>query len=131
MTLRLTLLLITAALFTSCVEDTDLTSDRENFIGAWTCTEYEGDFAPQTYNVEVTANGLYDGVSIWGLYNQGSSVSLSGTVSGSTIYIDNQIINGITYTGFGTINAALNRVEVSFTANDAGISDNVKAYWLR
>lgn len=131
MKLRLFLLFSTTALFTACVEDTDIVNDRENFIGAWTCTEYEGDFAPQTYNVEVTASGLSEGVLIWGLYNQGGSVSLSGSVSGSTIYIDNQTVNGITYSGFGTINAALNRVEVSFTADDSGVSDNIKARWLR
>ena len=131
MKFRIALLLASVLIFASCVEDNNTISDRENFIGSWTCTEYEGDFAPQTYNVEVTANGLYDGVRIWGLYNQGSSISLSGSVSGTTIYIDNQTVNGITYTGFGTINAALNRVEVSFTADDSGISDNVKARWVR
>jgi len=131
MKFRIAFLLATVFIYASCVEDNNTISVRENFIGSWTCTEYEGDFAPQTYNVEVTANGLYDGVRIWGLYNQGSSISLSGSVSGTTIYIDNQTVNSITYSGFGTINAALNRVEVSFTADDSGISDNVKARWVR
>jgi hypothetical protein len=128
---RIFLLLASAAIFTSCVEDTDLTPDRENFIGAWTCTEYEGDFAPQTYNVEVTANGLGEDVRIYGLYNLGSSTSLTGSVSGSTIFIDNQTVNGITFTGFGNINDDLDLVEVTFTADDAGVADNVKARWVR
>ena len=130
MKFRFSLLLLTAALFTACVEDVNSTADRENFIGAWTCTEYEGDFAPQTYNVEVTADGLNENVRIWGLYNLGSNTSLSGTVSGNTIYIDNQTVNGITFSGFGNINSGFDRVEVSFTADDAGVADNVKARWL-
>jgi hypothetical protein len=131
MKFRFALLIGTAALFTACELDSDTTNDRENFIGAWTCTEYEGDFAPQTYNVEVTADGLGEGVRIWGLYNLGSSTSLTGTVSGNTIYIDNQTVSGITFSGFGNINAGFDRVEVSFTADDAGVADNVKARWLR
>jgi len=124
-------LVILAALFTACVEETDPNNAREDFLGNWTCNEYEGDFAPQTYNVEVTPSGSSNDVRIYGLYNQGSSFVLSGSVSGQTIYIDNQTVNGITISGFGNINNNLDRVDVTFSANDGSGTDNVKATWLR
>ena len=124
-------LVILAALFTACVEETDPTNAREDFLGNWTCNEYEGDFAPQTYNVEVTPFGSGSQVRIYGLYNQGSSFVLSGSVSGKTIYIDNQTVDGITISGYGNINNNLDRVDVTFSANDGSGTDNVKATWLR
>ena len=124
-------LVILAALFTACVEETDPTNAREDFLGNWTCNEYEGDFAPQTYNVEVTPFGSGSQVRIYGLYNQGSSFVLSGSVSGKTIYIDNQTVVGITISGYGNINNNLDRVDVTFSANDGSGTDNVKATWLR
>ncbi len=118
-------------LFTACVEETDPTNAREDFLGSWTCNEYEGDFAPQTYNVDVLPNGGGNGVIIRGLYNQGNSFDLVGSVSGSTIDIPTQAEDGITIAGFGNINNNLNRVELSFTADDGSGPDQVKATWLR
>ena len=118
-------------LFTACVEETDPTNAREDFLGNWTCNEYEGDFAPQTYNVEVLPYGSGNEVRIWGLYNQGNSFVLTGSVSSKTIYIDNQTVNGITISGYGNINNNLDRVDVVFSANDGSGTDNVKATWLR
>ena len=129
---RKILLISTISLFiTACVEETDPTNAREDFLGNWTCNEYEGDFAPQTYNVEVTPFGSGNEVRIYGLYNQGSSFVLSGSVSGKTIYIDNQTVSGIIISGFGNINNNLDRVDVTFSANDGSGTDNVKATWLR
>lgn len=123
--------LATIALFTACVEETDPNNAREDFLGNWTCTEYEGDFAPQTYNVEVTPFGSDNQVLISGLYNFGPTFILGGTVSGKTLNIEYQLVSGVSISGYGNINLNLDRVDVTFTANDGGGADNVRAYWLR
>ena len=78
-----TVLLSLLLLATSCVEETDPTNAREDFLGSWTCNEYEGDFAPQTYNVDVLPNGGGNGVIIRGLYNQGNNFDLVGSLTHS------------------------------------------------
>ena len=128
---RLAIFSIFILLLNSCVEETNPENAREDFLGNWTCNEYEGDFAPQTYNVIVQPSGSGNDVRVVGLYNQGSSFSLAAYVSGSTIYIENQTVDGITITGFGNINNNLDRVDITFSADDGGGTDNVKATWLR
>lgn len=128
---RILIFLLVGLVFTACVEETNPENAREDFLGNWTCNEYEGDFAPQTYNVIVQASGSGNDARVIGLYNQGSSFSLSAYVSGSTIYIENQTVDGITISGFGNINNNLDRVDMSFTADDGSGADNVKATWLR
>lgn len=125
------LVLIAAFTIAGCVDDVPIDETREDFLGNWTCTEYEGEFAPQTYNVEVVAYGSGSAVRIYGLYNQGPGFALSGSVSGSTIFIDNQTVNNITYSGFGNINNDLDRVDLNFSAYDGSTTDDVKAAWLR
>ncbi len=118
-------------LLSSCVEESDPNNAREDFLGNWTCNEYEGDFAPQTYNVEVLPNGNGNDVVIRGLYNQGTGFDLVASVSGSNIDIPTQNEDGFIVAGFGTINDNLNRVELSFSVDEGGLVDNVKATWLR
>jgi hypothetical protein len=125
------ILTLSTIILTSCVEETNPENAREDFLGNWTCNEYEGEFAPQTYNVIVQPSGSGNDVRVIGLYNQGSSFSLTAYVSGSTLFIENQTVNGITITGFGNINNTLDRVDMSFTADDGVGADDVKATWLR
>lgn len=131
--MRFNIIIITVFIFTvlGCVEETNPDNAREDFLGNWTCNEYEGDFAPQTYNVEVIATGPSNDVIIRGLYNQGPGFDIFGIVNGSSITIQNQTVDGIQIGGIGNINDNLNRVELSFTANDGSGVDDVKATWLR
>ena len=122
---------IFTALFTSCVQETDPNNDRDIFLGNWTCNEYEGDFAPQTYNIEVDAFGAGQDVSITGLYNQGNTFVVYGRVEGSTIFISTQTIDGITISGSGNMAASFDRVDLAFTADDGSGGDDIKATWLR
>jgi hypothetical protein len=118
-------------LLTACVEETNPNNDREDFLGNWTCNEYEGDFAPQTYDVEVLPTGDGNDVVIRGLYNQGTGFDVVASVSGNTIDIPTQNEDGFTIAGRGTINNNLDRVELSFTADDGSGPDDVRATWLR
>jgi hypothetical protein len=125
------MVLATALVLNSCVDETDLSNDREDFLGFWTCNEFEGDFAPQTYTIEIYASGSGNDVRIEGLYNQGNNFIVSGEVSGQTLFIDQQTVDGITLSGSGTMKSTLDEFSLNFTANDGSGNDNVKARCIR
>ncbi len=128
---RLFLLLAVIFIVQGCEVDSDPTNAREDFLGNWTCNEFEGDFAPQTYDVQVYAIGTGHQVGISGFYNQGPAFTVTGDVSGATLFISTQVVDGITIAGSGTMNANFDRVDLTFTANDGSGPDNVKANWVR
>ena len=128
---RLLLILISFAAIHACTPESDPDNAREDFLGDWTCNEYEGDFAPQTYNVEILASGTGKSVLIVGLYNQGSNFVLSGYVDGRTLFINTQTVDGFNIGGSGNMANSFDRIELSFTADDGSGSDNVKATLLR
>ena len=87
---RLSLAVLLIA-FVSCVDDSDLYDNREFWIGSWTCSEIEGDFAPQTYPVEIVERVVLTEVGIKGLYNQGLSFTVIAEISGDNLVIPTQI----------------------------------------
>lgn len=115
----------------ACETDQDDQSTREDFLGQWTCTEIEGELAPQTYAIEIYAIGLGNAVGIRGLYNQGNNFVLNGEISGRTIMLPLQMVGGITFGGSGTMTSELDEIKLNFTANDGSGNDQVKAICLR
>lgn len=128
---RIFFALALGAIFTSCTPESEPNTDRDLFLGDWTCNEYEGDFAPQTYNVEILASGAGKNVLVVGLYNQGSNFILSGYVDGITLFINTQSVNGFTIGGSGNLSNSFDRIDLIFTADDGSGSDIVKANLLR
>ena len=128
---RLFLILLSFAALHACTIESDPDNAREDFLGDWTCNEYEGDFAPQTYNVEILAIGSESSVRIIGLYNQGNNFALSGYVQGSTLFITTQTVDGIAIAGSGIMANSFDRIDLNFTADDGSGGDNVKANLLR
>lgn len=128
---KLSLLSILFISLHSCVEEPDPTNAREDFLGNWTCNEYEGDFAPQTYDVEFYAIGSGSTVGIRGLYGQGVNFVIEGEVNGQSVFISTQTVGGITIAGSGTLSNSYDRIEMTFSADDGGGVDNVKATLLR
>ncbi len=104
---------------------------REDLLGTGRCNEYEGDFATQTYTIQVDAKGSGNNVNIFGFYNVGNGLPVVGEVQGSSLYIYPQTVDGIQFSGTGTMNNTLDQVEISFSANDGGGTDQVRAMWIR
>jgi len=124
-------LFIIIILLNACTIESDPNNDREVFLGNWTCNEYQGDFAPQTYNLEIYAIGSGDRIGLAGLYNQGPSFVVVAEVSGSSLFISTQTVDGITIAGSGTIASNFDQISLNFSADDGSGNDQVKATLLR
>jgi hypothetical protein len=113
----------------SCVDEQDLLDNREQWIGNWTCSEIEGDFAPQTYPVEIVERVVITEVGIKGLYNQGYGFSVIAEIEGNTIVIPTQTVDGIQIAGSGDLMEE--EIVLYFDADDGSGTDLVKASLLR
>jgi hypothetical protein len=122
----LAVLLIAAV---SCVDDSQLYDNREFWVGSWTCSEIEGDFAPQTYPVEIVERVVLTEVGIKGLYNQGLSFTVIAEISGDNLVIPTQIVDDIQIAGSG--NLENEEIILFFDADDGSGVDQVKAMLVR
>lgn len=128
---KLLILLVGFMFLQSCeIDDTEV-SDRTNYLGKWTCNEIEGEFAPTSYPITIESYGSGNSIRIRGLYNQGNNFSVEAGVSGRSLFIDQQTINGITISGSGVLSGNLNLLTLNFIANDGSGNDNVKAECYR
>lgn len=113
----------------SCVDEADLLDNRDQWIGSWTCSEIEGDFAPQTYPVEIVERVIITEVGIKGLYNQGFNFTVIGEINGTSIVIPTQVIDGLQIAGSGDL--INEEIILYFNADDGSGTDQVKASMLR
>lgn len=117
---------LTAFLFlTSCEDDIVNVDDRQQWLGAWTCNETQGAFAPQSYTITIYEGIQLDEVEVSGLYNQGSAFTLQANVFNNDLIIPSQTVDGITIAGSFTISASGNSATVDFRANDGTGPDDV------
>ena len=111
----------------SCVPDTDLDQDeRLNWVGEWSVTETTGEFAPQTYTVQISL-GSSSLLLLQGLYAQGSMFALDASVSGQNFILPSQSVSGFSVSGSGTANEDFTEMNLTFTINDGSGADNVTA----
>lgn len=113
----------------SCVDDSQLYDTRELWIGSWTCSEIEGDFAPQTYPVEIVERVILTEVGLKGLYNQGLNFTVIAEIAGDNLVIPSQEVDGITLAGSG--NLENEEITLYFDADDGSGVDKVKALLVR
>lgn len=129
--LNLTKTLLTGAVlalmtvgFTSCKKDSD--PDREKFLGNFTVTTGSiacgvtgnSTIAAGTAIVISENSGGDEKVSV----NIGGALSLVATADGNTITIDNQTLNGFTYTGSGTLSSST--LTLSINEFDPSVPEN-------
>lgn len=115
---------------------------EQSLEGEWTCTE--------TSEIFLSVNSELKGTSVFpvyfaqdamndnkyyidNFYQLGSGVQVEIMFSlGTTITIESQTVNGITFSGSGTVNAAANQIDLSYTADDGGGEvDHVTAEYTR
>lgn len=118
-------------LFLSCVKDDSSDYSYIDWVGMWTCNEFEGDFAPQTYDVEIVERVSNNAVSIKGLYNQGALFVVEGVVDGNALDIPLQTVDGITIAGSGNLNGTADQVNLDFMVDDGSFTDEVQARLVR
>lgn len=112
--------------FASCTteDDSDDVDPRLKFGGTWIANENSTVFGASAYQVTAsndTSNSSQ--ILIYNFYNLGLGTPVRGIVSGNNLSIGSQQVSGQTISGSGTF--ASNNVNITFTANDGQVSDNV------
>jgi hypothetical protein len=125
----LILSLLMGGLLAGCEEEpgpNDPAAIRDNFLGQWLVNENMGQFAPQTYTVEIVAGAENDEMVLEGLYNF-PATRVTVVLNGLDWIIPNQTTGSVNFVGNGTSNTSYDQIALSFTANDGSGPDNVEA----
>ena len=102
---------------------------RENvkFLGAYTMAETCG-LSDDTYDLVIWESGRdAQSIIIYNLYNWGEIAS--ATVSGNTLTIEEQILDGNSFSGTGTLN--VDALEINFDVSLGTESDSCNATGVR
>lgn len=112
----------------SCEELTDSLSPRDNIVDTWKCQETDASNITENFLVEIEADNLsLTGVKIYNFNHLGNSVAVKANVSGSTITISNQTVDGFTISGNGTIAADYEKITLKYSVDDGGGKENYNA----
>lgn len=114
-----------AFILSSCTEG-DILTDADiiqNISKQWTCAEASG----VEYDVTIQAGAGENEIKMFNFNDYGSTVATVATVSGTTITISPQNINGDDVFGTGTINADYTSISFTYTVDDGGGEMNITA----
>ena len=115
-------LLAICLIFTGCI----LEEINSNLAGVWNCTESSEIFLKSTKGTsifDVVFKQDAENLSkyyIENIYDLGSATEVYATVSGSTITIPEQTVNGFVFKGSGTINDQYDLIDMTYTVDDGG-----------
>lgn len=122
-------LLFTAAaaisLFTSCAPDNDnnLLDDRDKFTGSWTVQDSGSVSGASTYTVTIDKAGG-DTLKMFNFYALGSSIYTYAVVSGTSIVVPGQVVDGIQLNGSGTYSN--DKFSIAYSAPTLGDNGTAK-----
>lgn len=117
----------------SCQPDDGLdTGDvRDDYVGTWNCAEVSQIFGTSNYTVKITKGDQDDVVKVSNLYNIGIQNEVLFTVFDNNITINNQTVDGNTFSGSGTSEANYSSFNLNYTAVSGGDSDNVTSTFTK
>ena len=98
--------------------------------GTWQCDEESSIFKSTNsfYDVTIEADQADSAkIIIFNFYQLGLTESVTAFISGSTVRINQQVVDGYTVSGNGTVSKDLNTIEWSYTTFDGADTDNVTA----
>lgn len=125
------IIFLLSVIVTSCVpednENPTPLDERDNFIGAWSCSENSSINGKSTFTVDIKkSNTEKSQVILENFYNYGFNKTAVATISGNKITIPNQTFSGSnTLSGSGTISSDGKRIEsFNYVVNDGSSDDN-------
>ncbi len=127
-------------LFTSCEDLDDLGNvngdPRDKIIDTWMCDENSELYKSlkNTFLVDISKDPNDSSrVLLDNFYNMGLGKSVTARISGSTLTLDQQTVDGFTFTsGSGYISSDNQEIEWTYKVDDgSGIIDNVTATFSR
>ncbi|MCC5918163.1 MAG: hypothetical protein JJU02_12660 [Cryomorphaceae bacterium] len=110
----------------ACLPDDD-DDPVDDWVGTWTVRETKGEFAPQTYTVNISrAQSLVDDkVVIRGLYAQGQDFWLSAEIDVMKMIIPVQEREGFIVAGSAQMDGSFESASISFSIDDGSGNDEV------
>ncbi|MDF2437083.1 MAG: hypothetical protein K0Q95_1459 [Bacteroidota bacterium] len=123
--------LCSALLFSGCEKEEEpepstpgATDPRDAFNGNWAVSENSTETGASTYNLTISdsSNASYLLIAyLWGTHTK-----IRGTVSGSTLTIPSQIVEGNSFSGAGVL-ANSGRLNITYWVNQGASVDTVTA----
>lgn len=109
---------IFAIILTGCDPTEDTGEDRDNFVGSWTCFETDANNVQASFPVTISKDLVNtDRVLFANFGNIGNTAKPYGTVTGTSVTIPAQTVNGYNVAGSGSYNAGTQKVTLSYTVN--------------
>ncbi|MGQ9846817.1 MAG: hypothetical protein ACUVQP_04855 [Bacteroidales bacterium] len=126
-------LIILIALVSCKPDDTDPeTADiRDKLVASWKCKENSATYGTQNYYVEIIKDTVSGRIIIDNFFNLGLGKSIKANVSGQTISINNQMLDGNLFNGTGSISANYNSISWSYTFDEGNGPENVSAVYTK
>ncbi|NSW45535.1 MAG: hypothetical protein HPY79_06965 [Bacteroidales bacterium] len=125
---------ITLIAFVACKPD-DPTPDtgdiRDKLVSSWKCQENSATYGSQNYYVEITKDTVSGLIIIDNFFNLGLGKSIKANVSGQTITINNQMLDGNLFNGSGTVSSNFNSISWSYTFDEGNGPENVSAVYTK
>lgn len=117
----------------SCQPDDGLdTGDiRDEYVGKWNCAEVSQIYGTSNYTVSITKGSQDDIIKVSNLYNIGDQNEVLFTVFDNNITINNQTVDGNTFSGSGTSETNYSSFNLNYTAVSGGDSDNVTSTFTK
>lgn len=125
---------ITMVTLVSCQPDdpTPNTGDiRDKLVSSWKCQENSATYGTQNYYVEITKDTLAGKIIIDNFFNLGLGKSIKASVSGQTITINNQMVDGNLFNGSGTVSANYNSISWSYSFDEGNGAESVSAVYTK
>lgn len=130
--LSLILVLTSFTYLQSCVPDDDQvpkpdeTDTRSKYTGDWNISENSQVFGTTNYLINIKAGSGSSEILLTNFYNLGFQDSVTATLSGTSISIPTQTVDGHTVSGSGNIETD-KFITLNYKVNDGSGNDNVTA----
>jgi len=120
--------------FVACKPDdpTPNTGDiRDKLVSSWKCQENSATYGSQNYYVDISKDTVAGLIIIDNFFNLGLGKAIKANVSGQTITIHNQMIDGNLFNGSGTVSSNFNSISWSYTFDEGNGAENVSAVYTK
>ncbi len=130
---RLIVILVVSSIFAiSCEDKTDQKIGVDNITDTWQCKENSTSYGQSTYTVDITKSSADSTkILIDNFYQMGAGIKVTAKLSGFTLNIASQTVDGFTIAGSGTISSNYKTVNWTYTVNDGAEVDRVTAVYSR
>lgn len=103
-----------------------------SLTGAYTCEETSAYDGYKKYLAEIDEVSSQDQLFIISnFHNQGQSEFIYVTMIGDSLFIENQLINGLFINGKGSVNKDFNKITLKYKTDDGNIEINYIARYSR